>query len=369
MSPSSCLLVALFSPLLLLCCLSPSRAQSVDPHVTTDVQRCVGPFAGSPRVPQICATVGFARCDSFALNVSVSVDGVETFSAEEASPLTWTYPYPLGGGCLGVVGLSSTDRQVLTPTYVLVHPVVTVVCAGVTVSTMPLQTIELGADCSGRTCANCTTTPLCGWCSREADFLQRHAIDDWTTYEAYSSAGRCIGRGIGSQPWCATCALTYSVDPTACPVFVGTPPDPNPGQGGDPNAHSSESGLFHGSKALQALFFLGLIVLAGLAGVGVLLWVRRRQASKRRREGEEAVYGRAVELRGNNSSSSPTDDEFERGGAGLVRPSRVGLSESFTARLTDGADSSEYVPPSATSVNADGYAPVIASGATQPDDL
>ena len=180
-------------------------------------------------------------------------------------------------------------------------------------------------------CSNCTSTPLCGWCSAEPAFSQSHSVDDWKLYQQLESHGRCIGRGAGGSPWCASCPLTYAVGEGSCPVYTGA--DPSEGGGGGSGDHSVHGR--DGVTASRVRIVIGVLVaLAMFASCGgMLLYWRRRQTAR------SGTHARIVEL---NDAASPRQ---------LHRP------------LNDGAVDSEagYVPPSSSLNHEARYAPVVAS--------
>jgi hypothetical protein len=145
---------------LLVCALLASLgigARGDDASVPTSAEQCIGPFTGLPTIgsiPRICARIGFAQCSSLALNITVTADGAAIFTREEPTPLDFHYDYPLSDGpygCVARVTLSKNDVQTITPTYVHVRPNVAVRCAGIPVSSQPLDWITLVSawQCSG----------------------------------------------------------------------------------------------------------------------------------------------------------------------------------------------------------------------------
>lgn len=196
-----------------------------------------------------------------------------------------------------------------------------------------------GADCSSLSCSNCTSSPLCGWCSAEASFSDAHSVSDWKVFQRLESHGRCIGRGAGGAPWCASCPLTYALGADSCPVYTGA--DPSAGGGGGSGEHTAH-GHDGGATASRVRIVIGVLVaLAMFASCGgMLLYWRRRQTA---RSSSGHVHARAVELNdAADGSASPRQ---------LHRP------------LNDGGFDSEagYVPPSSSLNHEARYAPVVAS--------
>jgi hypothetical protein len=118
---------------------------SPDAGVETHSSRCIGPLnlASVGSVPRLCAALGFAHCDSFALNFTVTADDATVFELLEPSPLTLSYDYPIGAGsgCIGRVTLNDAVTQTITPTYVHVQPKITFMCGGYPVSSQTLDWI------------------------------------------------------------------------------------------------------------------------------------------------------------------------------------------------------------------------------------
>jgi hypothetical protein len=118
---------------------------SPDAGVETHSSRCIGPLnlASVGSVPRLCAALGFAHCDSFALNFTVTADDATVFELLEPSPLTLSYDYPIGAGsgCIGRVTLNDAVTQIITPTYVHVQPKITFLCGGYPVSSQTLDWI------------------------------------------------------------------------------------------------------------------------------------------------------------------------------------------------------------------------------------
>ena len=287
-------------------CLIASTAAQSDTSITTTIERCVGPFTfpGVPSVPRICVHVGFAQCGSLALNMSIDVDDRVVLSAVEPDPLTFTYPIQLDptSSCQAVFGLSQNPAPILTPTYVSAQPVIKLVCLNQEMSSQTLQAFTLGADCSSMDCYNCTQSSLCGWCSQEPDFLNQPTISDWNTYVTLNTHGKCVGKTSNNSPWCYTCKNTYAVNQHICPIYVGggaEPANTNNNDDDDDGAHK-ESGLFNGSKGLEALLIIFLILIVILIGViGCLCYKRMKSAQLAR---NIAYTKQAVEM---HESDSP----------------------------------------------------------------
>lgn len=132
--------------LLQLSAVTPLLAQSSpDGGVETHSSRCIGPLnlASVGSVPRLCAALGFAHCDSFALNLTVTADDATVFELVEPSPLTLSYDYPIGAssGCIGRLTLNDAVTQTITPTYVHVQPKITFICGGFPISSQTLDWI------------------------------------------------------------------------------------------------------------------------------------------------------------------------------------------------------------------------------------
>src|SRR4051794_14791217 len=98
----SLLIATIITPTILIASSTP------DPSISTHATQCLGPFPAVPplpAIPHLCFELGFASCDSFALNFTLSVNDIVVESEEIPSPLTFTYPYQLSSSCVANVGL------------------------------------------------------------------------------------------------------------------------------------------------------------------------------------------------------------------------------------------------------------------------
>jgi hypothetical protein len=156
-----------------------------------------------------------------------------------------------------------------------------------------------GADCSSRSCSNCTSTPSCGWCTLSSSFTAGiGGFADVAIYTEAETHGTCIGRGANSKPWCTDCELSYSTAASQCPASKrandaaeaaaaggsaangGSSNTDGTSSDGKSELSSASSGaLFGGNKSYQTLFAFFILLLAVLLGAVVYLLVQRhRQA-------------------------------------------------------------------------------------------